>query len=102
MKLISQPESFDSTSYPSSPFPLMLSNPPALLLLRSLSFSSFPLVRACRNSRSSTLCFFRTIHFPSASYDVDNSDSPGSPTSTSAVFYFHGPDQWPWSTADCR
>lgn len=77
MKLISQPESFDSTSYPSFPFPLMLSNPPAVLLLFSLSFSR-PLVRACRNSRSSTLCFFRTIHFPSASYDVDNSDSPGS------------------------
>lgn len=36
----------------------MLSNPPAIFLLRSLP-SSRPLVRACRNSRSSTLCFFR-------------------------------------------
>jgi len=95
MKLISQPESFDSTFYPSFPFPLMLFNPPP-----PLSFFPLP-VRTCRNSRSSILCFFRTIHFPSASYDVDNSDSPGSPTSVS-VFYFHDLDQWSRSTADCR
>lgn len=97
MKLISQPESFDSTSYPPSPLPLMLSNPPVALFP-----SLFPsLVRSRLGSRSSIPCFFRSIHFPSASYDVDNSDSPGSPTAT-AVFYFHDPDQWPRSTADCR
>lgn len=47
MKLISQPESFDSTSYPSFPFPLMLSNPPAILhfLSRPLPLArSFALV----------------------------------------------------------
>lgn len=41
MKLISQAESFDSTSYPPFPFPWVLSNPPCRPLLL-VSLARFP------------------------------------------------------------